>query len=202
VRSAAAELRPLTRPAALTFLFLLLGGACDVAAQNAADLGASPDQRAHAAAEIAATRLFGEWVPLAGGSLTFRLGRRFEIGGATRFGLSSATLAGGSRLHFGYAGARFTILPAPSRWSGARVGLLLAGGNADVRDPAVGAVVDSDNGAVLEPSASYSRTLAPRVAATAALSWRYATGFRLIGDVLSRDLRGPAAAFAIAVGPF
>jgi hypothetical protein len=163
------------------------------------------DRRALASAEIAATRLAGAWVSQAGGALSFRLGRRFEIGGAARVGLTTPTvLRGGStaRLHFGYAGARVTLLPAPERWSGLRVGVLLGGGNADVSDPGIGALVDSDNGAVIEPSTSYSRALTAKVAATAALSWRYAAGFRLIGGLRSRDLRGPSAGIAITVGPF
>jgi hypothetical protein len=83
-----------------------------------------------------------------------------------------------------------------------RVGLLLAGANADLRDPAVGTLVDSENGAVVEPSASYSRAVLPGVTATGAVSWRFATRFGRIGDLRSRDLRGPGAGFALAIGPF
>jgi hypothetical protein len=85
-----------------------------------------------------------------------------------RIGLGEPTVArGGSsvRLHFGYAGARVTVQPAPDRQPGARLGLLLGVGNADVTDPDTGDLLDSDNGAVSSPSRATvgpSSTASPR----------------------------------------
>jgi hypothetical protein len=202
VRHAPAESRPLIRSGVLA-LFLLLAVTRAADAQSATP----PDEhRAQAAAELAVTRLAGAWVPLASGSLSFRLTRRIEVEALARVALSKPTVAeGGStvRLHFGYAGARVTFLPAPQRFSGVRLGLLLAGGNADAEDEAVGGLLDSDNGAVLEPALIYSRTLLPEVAAAGTLAWRYARGFSLLGgDLRSRDLRGPSLGVGFAIGPF
>ena len=200
VRGTPAERPPLTRPAALALLVVFAG-----AGRAAAQADAPLDQRAVVDAEIVATRLAGSWVPQGGGSLSFRLGRRFEVGGTARVGLSAPTVTRGGptvRLDFGYAGARVTVQPAPDEHPGFRLGLMTGVGNADVTDPSTGGLLDSDNGAVVEPSASYGRPLVRKVGAGAFVSWRYATRFRLIGGVRSRDLRGPSAGIAISVGPF
>jgi hypothetical protein len=143
---------------------------------------------------------------MAGAALSLRLTRRFEVEALVRAALSEPTVAPGSataRLHFGYAGARVTFVPAPTRYPGARFGLLFGGGNADVEDLALGGPLDSDNGAVLEPTVSYSRPLIPKIAASGTLAWRYARGFSLLGGgVRSRDLRGPSLGVGLAIGPF
>ncbi|MSR35222.1 MAG: hypothetical protein EXR95_01085 [Gemmatimonadetes bacterium] len=161
--------------------------------------------RAVAAAEVATTRLGGSWIPMAGGSLSFGLTPRIEIGGAARVGLSDATVVrAGSvvRLHFGYAGVRLSVLPAPARWPALRLGLLVGEGNADVKEPALGTLIDSDNGLVIEPSANWRRALLPRVVASADLSWRFASRFALTSAVRSRDVRGPALGLSLSIGPF
>lgn len=202
---AATELAPLIRAAAV-FLALLLGGALPVRAQSADPPDtSSAAKRAAAAAEIATTRLAGQWIPQGGGSITFRLSERFEVGGSARVALATPSVErGGSalRLHFGYAGLSVRARPAPIRWPGFRLGLLMGGGNADVTDAAMGSLLDSDNGFVVEPSASYTRALGSSVATTAAAAWRVPTRFALIGPVRSRDLRGPSLAIGLSIGPF
>jgi hypothetical protein len=142
---------------------------------------------------------------MAGGSLSFQLTRRIQVGGEARIALADATVERtGSvvRLHFGYAGARVSVLPAPARWPALWLGLLVGEGNADVKERALGTLVDSDNGLVIEPSASWRRTLLPRLVASADLSWRFASRFALTGAVRSRDLSGPALGLTLSVGPF
>jgi len=120
---------------------------------------ADPATRATATVNAGVSRLGGEWVTQAGGSLSFRISSFIEIGGGGRIDLSHPALTGlgsPSRLHFGYAGLQVTLRPAPRGLPGLRLGALLGAGNLDVKDPAVGAVLDSDNGAVLEPSLSWS----------------------------------------------
>jgi hypothetical protein len=96
-----------------------------------------------------------------------------------------------------------SFLPAPARFPGSRIAVLLGGGNADAEDVAVGGLLDSDNGVVVEPALSYRHPLRPEVAVTAALAWRHATGFTLLGgSIRSRDLRGPSLGVGVAIGPF
>ena len=140
-----------------------------------------------------------------GGSLTFRISSLVEIGGGGRIDLSHPTLTGlgsPSRLHFGYAGLQVTLRPAPRVWPGLRLGALLGAGNLDVRDPAVGAVLDSDNGAVVEPSLSWSLPFLPGMAGGGSLSWRFAYGFKALGGLQSQDLNGPAFLVRLVLGPF
>ena len=149
------ELRPLRTALAAALLTLL------VAAQHAgAQAPASaPATRVTASVDAGVSRVAGEWVPQVGGALTFRLSRFIAVGGAGRVDVTHPELAGqGStlRMRFGYGGLQVVLHPAPEGWPGLRLGALLAAGNVDVQDRAVGAVLDSDNGAVLEPSMSLS----------------------------------------------
>ena len=66
----------------------------------------------------------------------------------------------------------------------------------------MGAVLDSDNGAVLEPSLSWSLPLLSGVAGGGSLSWRFAYGFKALGGLESRDLSGPAFLVRLVLGPF
>ena len=195
------ELRPLRTALAAALLTLL------VAAQHAgAQAPASaPATRVTASVDAGVSRVAGEWVPQVGGALTFRLSRFIAVGGAGRVDVTHPELAGqGStlRMRFGYGGLQVVLHPAPEGWPGLRLGALLAAGNVDVQDRAVGAVLDSDNGAVLEPSMSLSLPLISRVAGSASLSWRLAYGFATLGGLASRDLRGPAFLLGLMLGPF
>ena len=161
--------------------------------------------RATATVDGGISRVAGEWVTQAGGSLSFRISSFIELGGGGRIDLSHHTPTGPgspSRLHFGYAGLQVTLLPAPRGLPGLRLGALLGAGNLDVRDPSVRVVLDSDNGAVLEPSAAWSLPLLPAVVVGGSLSWRFAYGFKALGGIESRDLSGPAFRLHLLLGPF
>ena len=202
MRIAAAELRPLSRTGVAAILLFLAAARPAVGQETPLVAG---DARAFVTAEIATTRLAGEWTPQAGGRLELHLSSRILVGGAARIGLTSPTFerVGSSvRLHFGYAGVAIGVLPEPVRWPGLRLGALLGGGNADAMDPALGTLLDSDNGIVVEPSAAYALRLHGRASMAASAAWRYAAGFSLLGGVRSRDLRGFSAAFGITLGPF
>jgi hypothetical protein len=161
--------------------------------------------RAFLTAEVGTTRLVDRWVPLAGGQLLLRFASRFEVGGGGRIGLTRPIVAGVAprvRLRFGYAGVTLGVLPAPARWPELRLDALIGSGNASATDPAVDQLYDSDNGLVIEPSASYGLRLADRVHAQGSASWRYARGFQVLGGIRSRDLRGLAATLGVTIGPF
>jgi hypothetical protein len=156
-------------------------------------------------AEVGTTRLVNRWVPIAGGQLLLRFASRLEIGAAARVGLTRPIVAGVEprvRMRFGYAGLAVAVLPDPSRRPELRLGALVGGGNASATDPTVDQLYDSDNGLVVEPSASYGLRLAERVRAHGSASWRYTRGFQVLGGIRSRDLRGPAATLAVTIGPF
>ena len=166
---------------------------------------ADPATRATATVNAGVSRLGGEWVTQAGGSLSFRISSFIEIGGGGRIDLSHPALTGlgsPSRLHFGYAGLQVTLRPAPRGLPGLRLGALLGAGNLDVKDPAVGAVLDSDNGAVLEPSLSWSLPLFYGLGGGGSISWRFAYGFKALGGLASQDLSGPAFLVRLLLGPF
>ena len=156
-------------------------------------------------AEVGVTRLAGHWVPGAGEAISLRVSPALELAGAARIALTHATVRRARStvwLRFGYGGLRVVFRPAPQNGPDLRIGLLLGVGNADVHDPAVGTLLDSDNGLVLEPSVALQRTLGSRVATSAAFSWRVAAGFAALGGVHSRDVRGPTVALGLVVGLF
>lgn len=200
MRRPAPELPPLRAGVAAAALLALVAPAAR--AQETEPFPADP--LAFASAGIGTTHVAGGWMPTAEGTLWLRVATRYELGGAGRVGLGSRGVnRGGSRvrLHFGYAGLLLGVAPAPARWPGLRVTTLLGAGNASTTDPA-GTLLDSDIGVVVEPAARYALHLARRVDFVASASWRYARGFRVLGGVRSRDLRGPAAGASISVGPF
>lgn len=144
-------------------------------------------------------------MPQGGAVLALAVTPRLQLGGGARFDLTAPTIVhGGSRvlLQFGYAGLTVGVVPAPRRWPGLRVRALLGAGNASSKDPAIGTVLDSDNGVVVEPSVDYGIPLGARVRAAGSVSWRYADGFSVLGGVRSRDLRGGSVGLALSVGPF
>lgn len=196
LRGRPTELRPLIRVALAAAVLVTLAHARPVAAQS--------DPLAVAAAEIGVTRLAGQWVPAAGGALSVRLAPWIDVGGAARVALADPSVTrDGSRvrIHFGYAGLRVSTRPAPERARGVRLDLLVAAGNVDLEDAGAGTAIDSDNGALLEPSLSVTRAVAGPLSMSAAAAWRFVAGFDLLGDVDTRDLRGPTFSVGLAIGP-
>ena len=158
-----------------------------------------------AAPELAVTRLAGAWVVQAGGSVSLQMDPRVQIGGLGRIGLDHPTVeTDGScvRARFGYGGLTVSWRPASARWPGLSISLLAGAGNVDVEEPNGGAMVDSDNGAIVEPALRISRPLADRLALAGVLSWRLAFGFDALGGIDSGRLRGPGLALGVVVGPF
>ena len=195
------ELRPLRTAFAAPLLTLWVAGGH----ASAQAPGADPATRAIATADAGFSRVAGEWVPQAGGTLSFRISPFLEVGGGARIDLSHPTFTSQgstSRLRFGYGGLQVALRPAPQGWPDLRLGALIGAGNLDVQDPAVGTVLDSDNGAVLEPYASWSLPLTSKVAGGASFSWRFAYGFTARGGIASGDLSGPALLLRLVLGPF
>lgn len=144
-------------------------------------------------------------MPQGGAVLALAVSTRVQIGAGARFDLTAPTVAhDGSRvlLQFGYAGLTVGLVPSPRRWPGLRVRTLVGAGNASSKDPAIGTVLDSDNGVVVEPSIDYGVPLGSRVRAAGIVSWRYADGFSVLGGIRSRDLRGGSAGLTLSIGPF
>ncbi len=133
------------------------------------------------------------------------MGPRVQIGGAGQIGLDHLTVeTDGSRVRarFGYGRLTVSWRPTSARWPGLSISLLAGTGNVDVEEPNGGAMLDSDNGAIVEPALRISRPLADRLALAGALSWRLAFGFDALGGIDSGRLCGPGLALGVVVGPF
>ena len=202
MRGARSELPPLRPDLAAALLAALVAAAPAAQARAQSNDG---DARAATGAWLGTSRIAGSWVGQAEASFSIRVLPWLEVGGAGRIDLHHPTIEnqGSSlRVRFGYGGLELDAHPRPMGRDMLRVGVLLGAGNLDVQDPAVGTVLDSDNGAVIEPSVSLNVPLVGKLAARAAGSWRVAVGFEALGGLGSRNLSGPALLLGLAVGPF
>ena len=66
----------------------------------------------------------------------------------------------------------------------------------------MGAVLDSDNGAVLEPSLSWSLPFLPGVAGGGVALLALRLWVKALGGLQSQDLNGPAFLVRLVLGPF
>ena len=189
------ELHPLKSGPLLTLLTCLLV-ARPATGQTPRD-SESAGGRISLIPELAITRLAGEWVPAAGATVSLRLASWIALGAGARVGLDHPTVVdAGSivRLRFGYGGLRVALRPVSSGPTKVVLSLLAGAGNVDVQERSVGAVIDSDNGVVLEPAVTVARVVGSHVVATASLSWRITSGFEGVGGIDSSTLRGPGLA--------
>jgi hypothetical protein len=155
--------------------------------------------------ELSVTRLAGAWVSQTGGAVSLRMSPSIEIAGVGRVGLRHPIVENrGSRVQarFGYAGVRLTLRPTPERPRAFSPSLLVGGGNLDVREPSTRMIVDSDNGAIVEPGVAIDLPMVRRVVAAVAFSWRLALAFDAVGGVESENLTAPALSVGVRFGPF
>lgn len=192
------ELRPLKRGILFSLLtWLLLAGRATCQAPGA------PPGRIVVGTDLSITRLAGAWVPQAGAAISLRLTPRILVGGVGRVDLEHLTIAsqGDVRVRFGYGGVRVEVQPW-TRWPGLGFSLLAGAGNVDALEPNTGSVVDSENGAIIEPGISFTRALVGRVGLFATASWRHAFEFEDVVSLDSRDLSGPRLGIGLTLGPF
>lgn len=147
-------------------------------------------------------------MPQAGGTLSFGVTGSVAVGGSFRVALQDRVIAASPaeapyRVGFAYAGLRVDARPPLALGSrlSPRLGLLIGAGHARVEDSAE-ALVDADNGLIVEPGLAVELDLPGPLTAVAASSWRVAAGFAVGGAVDGSDLGGPTFSLGLAVGPF
>jgi hypothetical protein len=160
--------------------------------------------RLSAATDLGVTRLSGEWIPQTGVALVLHVSPSIQLAGVARVGLDHPTVReqGDVQVRFGYGGVRVAVRLAPERSPGLVLSLLGGAGNVDVQEPTIGAVVDSENGGVVEPGVSFTHPLRGRFGMIASASWRFAFEFDAVVGVDSAELGGPSLGIGLSFGPF
>lgn len=164
-----------------------------------------PDARAAVRVEVGATRVAHESVRAGGARILFRVASAVDVGGAARVDLTHPMVATDGvalQARFGYGGVLVELRPAPARAPGLRIGTLVGAGNLHLRDPEAKTLLDSDNGLVAEPQASWWIGVAPRLKLGVTAGWRLTRGFQALGGVVSADLRGGLLLAGVELGPF
>jgi hypothetical protein len=189
------ELRPLKRGLLFSLLtwLLLVGRATGQAP------GTSPG-RVLVGANLSITTVASEWVPQAGAAISLRLTPRITVGAVGRVDLEPLTIEGQHvRVRFGYGGVRVGVQALSP---GLAVSLLAGAGNVDALESVVENVVDSENGAIVEPGISYTYGLVGRLGVSATASWRTAFEFEEVVGLDSSDFSGPTLGIELTFGPF
>lgn len=174
-------------------------------------LGPGIEQGGYAAPELKVTSFTGDTAMLVGGQGGWIVQHRVVIG-AAGYGLATehapvASLArgdGGSRIGFGYGGARVAFVLNPQRIIHMNVGLLIGGGGVTVTSrSSEGRTYAHDSAAVfaVEPQAELELNVARYVRVATSLSYRFVGDTHTAG-LDSTDLSGVAAGLAVKLGFF
>lgn len=190
------------KPLSILLLVLLLGPGAPLRAQER-----GPDvPTASLESGLRFTRMRSRGVRMPGGLAQLRVAPGIWVGGggwwmkdAVRF---RRTPGQERALRAGYGGAVVSFpLPLTTTGAAATGRALVGAGNADVSDPASGALLESDNFAVLEPELDVEVSLIARLHLLAGASWRFAFGVEDLTGVDRTDLSGPALVLALRIGP-
>jgi hypothetical protein len=105
-----------------------------------------------------------------------------------------------ARVRFGYGGLRVEVQPV-ARWPGLGASLMAGAGNVDALEAGTERVLDSENGAIIEPGISFTRRVVDRLGLFASASWRHAFEFEELVTLDSWDLSGWRLGLGLTLGP-